>query len=106
MLSPIVKAPAGTAAINPAAIAQRLSQLSNTFSAAPAVSVTGAATTLQLLKQPALLSAAKKDATLSSQIAAIAKLNQASLSDAQTKQAEYQKALTAMLQSAMALLKP
>ena len=103
---PDLKTPVGTTAINTAAIAQRLSQLSNILSAAPAASVTGAVTTLQLLKQPTMLSAAKKDAALSSQIASITKLTQTSLSDAQTKQAEYQKAIATMLQSAMALLKP
>ena|SRR6266404_9702777 len=106
MKTPIVKVSPGTAVINADAMTQRLTLLSKNIVAARPTSVTGAATTLEALQQPALLALAKKDPALKSQLASITKQTKAALKDAQAKETAYRSALASMLQSAIKLLKP
>ena len=106
MQPPVAKVSTAASTVKAAAMTERLTLLTENILAPPAPSDTNVPTTLQVLKLPALVSLAKKDPTLASQIASIKTQTTAAPKDAQAKQTQYQTALTTMLQSAMNLLKP
>jgi septal ring factor EnvC (AmiA/AmiB activator) len=106
MKPPVVKVPTGASAVNAASMTERLTRLSDNILAAPAPSTTGAATTLQVLKQSALRSLAKKDKALASKLASIKTQATSALKDAKARQTACRKALASMVESAKDLLKP
>jgi hypothetical protein len=110
MASPDAKTTAAAttsvSAINVAPIIARLSALSENIASVPAAAPSKTASnTLNVLNEPGLAAAAKKDAALASQIKSANSQATSALKDSQAKRAAYQSTLDGMIQSAMNLLK-